>query len=932
MRLKPHLSLALRWGARGLGTLAVWCVWLALAALLLAQLYVGSTRQLEVPGFVLRAFERRLAASGMHATFGRTRFDPSGRILIDDLSVTLPNFSEPLVTARAVFVRLDLWALSLDRFEPLELGVAGGSLRVPAMFSASGRPEEIVRDLDADLTPREADLGVDRLTFRFGRLQVAARGTVHLGALGSGSGAPLPLADFFARHYGTLSRKFADLEAGLDALDQPALEARFIPSQLHGADIDAVLVANGLHLDALRLEASGLRAAGRFPLLNSEPAPIQVRAEADRVRLGAGEAEVRGLQARLQIELPPNRMAAVWRSAEASAADLRLPEAGLDVATPLVRLRPGSASRLGFQAIGRPLGLPLAVSGQWDRRTRSGEAAFSGELSPALLDLAGTHIHGRFSGRLEPLDLKRYAILAEPVRVEGRVRMAPGGAFGGVEADIEARRLSLQFRPAAAAGFVAVDEASGHVEFDGRKLSATDAFIRIGQDYARGSYEEDVPSKRYRFLLRGRLRPMDTAPWFADWWPKFFTPFDFSASLPAADVDLSGQWPTDRQTAVFLSVDAAHPAYRGVAFDRARARLFVRPNIIDDGLEAEAERGGGRAAGTFLARLDADGRLVGLDLDLSSDLEYAPLERIWPERTSAVTAFAFQRPPRLLVRGHLDLPAAPGGAHQQLHIEAASDAPVRYHGFPLDRLSFTAEVRDEDISLHPLALGFAGGAATGRAEVSGQGASRRIRFQASLQNASLPQAIEALRQFSANGPPAGLPLSGDVLPSLAGDRFDLAASAEGAFDDPTSYQGGGKVNLRGPDLARVRLLGLLSEVLPFTALHFTQGRGDFAIDRSRLAFSDVELTGSNSRIQARGTYGLKSHALDFYARIFPLKQNKFVVTQLLSTVITPITYLSQIRLSGTLANPKWSLSPLAPEAGAPPAPASPAPLRSPDIP
>ena len=88
---EPKPLQAARLGARALLTLGVWTLWLALALLLAAQLYVASTDELSLPGFVRRALEARLAASGISATFGRTYFDPTGRIVVENLALTLPD-------------------------------------------------------------------------------------------------------------------------------------------------------------------------------------------------------------------------------------------------------------------------------------------------------------------------------------------------------------------------------------------------------------------------------------------------------------------------------------------------------------------------------------------------------------------------------------------------------------------------------------------------------------------------------------------------------------------------------------------------------------------------------------------------------------------------------------------------------------------------
>ena len=140
--MKPRIIQACLSGARVCGsgavTVAVWTLWLLLSVLAAAQAYVAANRQLELPGFAVREIEARLAASGLHATFGRTLFDPSGRILVQDARLTLAPYNEPVVTADAAYARVRPWALIADRFEPLELRVTGLSIRVPSMLSPSG--------------------------------------------------------------------------------------------------------------------------------------------------------------------------------------------------------------------------------------------------------------------------------------------------------------------------------------------------------------------------------------------------------------------------------------------------------------------------------------------------------------------------------------------------------------------------------------------------------------------------------------------------------------------------------------------------------------------------------------------------------------------------------------------------------------------------
>ena len=112
---------------------------------------------------------------------------------------------------------------------------------------------------------------------------------------------------------------------------------------------------------------------------------------------------------------------------------------------------------------------------------------------------------------------------------------------------------------------------------------APEAFGRIGENYARGSYEHDPATHRYRFLLAGQLRPIDISGWFGDWWPDFFKTFQFPSAPPPASVEVAGRWGrnTAGESRVIVAAQANGAEFRGAHFDYARARLFIRPFFLD---------------------------------------------------------------------------------------------------------------------------------------------------------------------------------------------------------------------------------------------------------------------------------------------------------------------------------------------------------------
>ncbi len=887
--LRP-IWIAGRWCALALGTFALWSLWLGLVALLGVQIYVASTNELELPGFVRRDLERRLEASGVRASFGRTQFDPSGRVLIEDVSLRLPGFPDPVITARAVYVLIDPWALLVNRFEPLELRATGVSLRIPAMFAPSGSADEGIRDLDAVLRPRGDELDLASLSFRLGNLAATATGTLHLGSFQAGQGPGLPLAEFLAHNYGAFSREFAGVAARLADLDQPVLRAELVPSETEGAVVHARLLARNFHLAAAGgLRVSQLRLDAAFPLLPRRPVGVEVSVDADTAQLTQPSATARGVHAVLFGRLAPGQLLPEVRSVELAAAGAAAD--GLAVEAPMVTADLGALPRLQVRVRGLLFSSPLAARIDGNLLTKAATVRFAGEISPGLVGWAGAK-----SGR----DLRPFVALERPVRVSGRADFGAGWTFRTVSARVDARDVR--------AHGVLLDEARGLIRFDGRRLDAPEAYVRVGESVARGSYAGDLATRRYRFLLTGRLRPLEITPWFAkEWWPDFFGNFRFPSAPPAADIDLRGEWGDGLETAAFLSFDSAGPVIRDAAFDRIRGRIFVRPQF-DDILDFSATRGAGTASGTFTRRTEPGSSILRrLDIDLTSTIDLRLARQVVGRRAAAILSpFDFGRPPHVRLQGRIDGPAAPGGPHEDLRIEASSDGPFRFHDFPFEGVAFTAAVHDDKIDVDPLTALFAGGRITGRAKVSGRGAGRRLSFDCSLAHASLARAVTAVEEFSARRRPAGAPQLSAFLPGRTDARIDLSAAAGGPYDDPLGLRGTGQATVRGSDLLQVKLLGLLSQLLNFTSLRFTTARAAFTLDGPEVTFPSVKVTGANSAIVGHGTYNVDRHALDFNVNIYPFREGKFLLPKIFDLATTPMSELGAVRLTGSLDKPSWA--------------------------
>jgi hypothetical protein len=878
---------AVRICGAGVLTLSVWTLWLALAIVLAAQIYVATTHEFALPDFVLRRLEQRLAESGLRATFRRTSFDPTGRILIEDVSVFLPDYADPVITARAGYLRLNPWSLLHGKFEAREIRLNDAAAWVPAILSPSGRSEPILRDLDATVFPDDRNFVVSHLSARLGELIVSAHGNV---SLRPRTGEPSPqFATFLREHFPTFCREAIAFAEKLDRLDHAALDLKLESSETRAAIVSATLLARGFKLETpLSADLGPFELRTRFPLVGDAPAMSRLEFTTDGLRLpydvvaGHVRAVMRGRLRPAQLHFDPVELEL---TAESVAA------AGFSANHLSAVLRPQPLPRLEMETVALAMGAPIAVTANADFSTRMATIRWSGAISPRVLDPISARVH---------VDVRKFFDFETLECDTGEARLGPDWQFQNLAAQVALRGIH--------AHGVTMEEGRAIVQFDGRRLFAPEAYARIGENFARGSYEHEIATREFRFLLEGRLRPLAISEWFHEWWPNFFARFEFPISPPNASVDVRGVWRESRESAIFVWADADKPTIQGEKLDRVRTRLFIRPGFYD-GLELHAiQPGGGSAQGTFTftTNLETE-KWRALDLNLVSTL--APetaAHLIGPTGSEILTVFQFARPPMVKLHGHLDGPDVDGARHRTLDLEAQSAGPFRFFDFPLESGNFTAIVRDDEITLQKFDGHFAGGTAIGHARLWAAGADQRLSFEGSITDASLGLAVGAVQAFSAARKHQPAPPPGKFVQEKINVRLDLKAAAEGLSKDPFSFHGEGKTALRGAQIGEVALFGALSDLLKFTALRFTSAQSSIKINGAKLEFPDVTLRGANSAIDAHGDYALERRELDFKAKIYPFQESGNVLKTVVGAVLTPFSSVFEVKLTGSLEKPDWA--------------------------
>jgi len=883
-----------RWCGSCAYSFARWTLWLLLSALLALQLYVVVARQFPVPAFLLRAIESRLAVSQLTVHFRHAVFDPSGRLLAEDVSLESLAYAEPLFTARALYVRLDPWVLLAGHFEPREICVAHASVFVPAMLSPTGRTEAFVSDCDvtAYFTPRQRVIKLAQFNCRLENLVVTARGALHLPEIASPA-APgmLPLAEFIAQNYPQFSRQLAHLDDELASFDEPQLHIELTPSDAGGALVTAVLNARAFHRETpWPMRATELRATAKMPLLGQAAAPASLDLSATEFFLPT-RANTQSVDLQVQGLVWPDRLHFIPRTVDFSAATF----GGWSVqgTNLLVHLTPGPLPGVQAEIAGIIAGTPVSLHGQADLKAQNARAGFDVAFGPALLAQISARMHSHLSGLLT---------FTPPIAFHGNAEFADGWHLADLSTHFEAQHLTVKGVP--------VDAVRGWADLRGHDLNVTDVILHQHDNFALGSYSMNTATLDYRFLLHGRLRPLEIANWFHPEWAGFWKDFSFPTIPPEGDADAQGTWGPANHSDVFVFADAASPVVHGVPFDRVRAILHIVDGNYYDAREVLLGRGARTARGRFTRLIDpVKDTWSRMEFDATSNLDLTEGARIFGQAgEDFITPFNFAQPPTVHATGVLDSPAAPGGEHKLVQLVVASSGRFKLYGFPLNDVSFDATLRDDDIDLPRIEASFSEGTLKGLAFLTGPDATRRMRFDFHLANASLGHTITTVDEFLAeqNNQPPDPPTK--FIQRAADIRFDLAAAAEGRYHDPLSFTGRGTTALTGTELGQIHLLGLLSQLVTFTSLRFTDAQAkDFTIEKNKLSFPEVNVTGANSAIKAKGDYWLDKKTLEFNAKVYPFGESRFLPSQLLDKVLTPVSMLAEVKLTGTLDQPKWAL-------------------------
>ena len=875
-----------------------------LAGLVCVFAYVVTLNESSMPDFLIRLLERKLQAEGASLSMAGIRLQPSGRITIDNPVIHSEALQSEIARADLISIKLNPALLLFGEIRLSELDVFNGSLTVPALLSPSGLSEPLVDQIDLRIENQPRGWDIKRSKFRFAGARGIASGIIDLD--------DLPFEQATPSAPQTLNER-------LVAFHKAAQEAKAALAPITGLEAR-------IQFDAPKGDAKSLHAQ-----LTIEKAQWkdQAQAEGIRIELDAWLDQYARMEVEIDRAMGPQNTFVEKLRFETAWGTIPKPKNWLPVFARLTADSFGKnvevLSHLTLEA--KPL-----ENSNWEA-----SLAFALQNSPWQLNAIGNPEARTASLDLSGTPTKELVSFISEIAPEYVAQFAPEAQENLAKWPIETYasiideptvRLSAEFDgawiPHKADAFLDVgrivsrgayfDRAIAQAELRGKKLEVSNLWLRSGPQAGWMSIGLNFETLQRRILIDGLFNPNLIDDWIPDdWWTEFWANFEFPEAGFYCLLD-SSQIVKHPETLKITGYGLGEGLIlRGHPMKEIETRMYILQRYFDMyDMKLAREEGDARGEAQFsIAEDPRDGRykMSGLWIDAESniDLSIAPdlISEVRQDVIEILEPYRYEVPPHVK--------AKTSSVRNKDHFEYAIDLQIdadhwfSYYHFPLDRVSATVKLGNGWASLPAITADLAGGKARAQVEIK----EKRIELKVVLSEAHFGNTLKASAiYFAANDKKSSASTFSTEELSSYGGIVNTVFEGKGIVGDTLSFNGDGSYDIKDADFYQLQLFGGLSSVLegvglPFTTLKFKDAAGKFIVNKRYIEFPDALLKGPVAQIGAKGNYDLDVGDLDFKAKLFPFRSN--LLLQLPGRVIDLFTGIFEVSLTGTIADPKWSL-------------------------
>ena len=846
-----------------------------------------------VPERLLKIVTAKIKEQGLTLKYEKITLDFRGDLIIKKASLSFDKSGETALEVDQLYLDINYASLLLGRVPLNNLKLDNARIYYPAMVSPTGTNQRMLDKVNLVFSRRWTNWNLKYFTAKFQQLDIVASGDLSAGfAILSKTKQKEEPKDLYL-NYLQLARAVSDQSKYLDLLDAPKVEMIFY--SLSKAEFSTEIIA----------DIAGFKKEGM--------------------------PEIRTIRAETKIQLLPELQ--LQEALQFSANSVELPEQQLTVQEVEVYAYNNQIIQDLHSAF--PLRVDLRTGSIEIKGTKIDQAVFTGKLLNQD-DVEGTLLLSLYEGVLEA-----------PIKANWKEQTGEGSLSGSIDIErifdrpefdhLWKLRWSKQHKPVyldvefAYPGNLEDTEATFRVEtrdidiiktpfqwvrargtLEGTKV---DVYQLEGGGYGNDllcTFGQDFKSPFYRFTMAGRFRPHDIDVWWRDWWRKTFDYLEIKGELPWMDMSIRNAFTYKKQLTLFGYGQAENVDLKGMHFDKASAKMFIRPNYIDV-LELKLARPEGQATGQFQRHLETSKlKNVIVDIDSNLDLE-SSLNLFGESGLHLIEPYTWTANPKISLVGEFNFEN--DSNWQDLMIEIRTDQTMTFYNFPLDSLEVNCHYDHGDILLDKILFDFAGGKGEGEASYLKQDDLSFLLFDFDIENAELKESLTRLATVQTpkveNTEDSAAPKS--KLDSLKGKLNIHASGISPAGTGLDRVMARGNIEITEGNLAQIPLFGPLSTLMPFTKLQLNTAKTFFAWDEGKMTFPNLVMTGNTARLEGVGDYYTDSSELDFQVRVMLLRETDIpLISNVIMPILDPVSKMAAINLKGSLSDPLWrfAMSPL----------------------
>lgn len=897
---KSPIRFAWRGACNSCKALFQWCYSAIVLLLLCATIfsaYVATLGDIPVPNFIIRELQSQLRNKGVDLRMDGVRFQPNGRIIFERPELHSKELGSTIVAADTAIAKLKLGYLAFGSVTVDEIRLSSGRLVIPAMLTPSGEPTTAVRSINLEATHRSQRWNISYANFAIDDLKVSLSGLLDDSLFqpsqneseGPKTSINQTILDIspkiiqLQRELKRLGAPFCTIE--LDVLNKrQTAQIHFGARQLTAAPEivirDLVLHANYIHDSQLSVKA------------HAQHAQLPKETTAEHIHLDAKWRESTPVE-----KLLPDRI-------HLSATNVT--HRGISTPSLCVDAEPGTETHQASLQLAFPEE-PIVARVTHDIATQTSSVDLTAQLDSAILTILKP-----LAQELTQQDITKLVSLEKAIDLHAIAQLDETLKPTYIEAIAQAGPTSILGAN--------IDYASTHASLIGPQIDVHAIRLNSGKQQGVIKIGYNLDTLLRRILVEGSFDPTMINGWFKPWWAAMWNGMTFPEEGMLTYLDSQAIF--KRPDTVFVTGTGyvRDLDLRGMPVEELRTRIFSLFHYVDLYEMELATEDGQQAIGEIQFHMDRDIRdekdkLTGIWIQAIStlDVKNAPniLWEIAEATADILEPYCYDLPPFIAARSssirHKD------EYLNDIDLEIETENAFSFYGFPFDSLDAFVHIDDDVIDVPRAEARLGDGLVKATAFIVGDG----LEVDAQLDQVGFGQALNATNTyFASDGSDTAEALDPERLLSFGG-KMDAQFQGNGILGDPLSFVGEGAFSISEADLGSFRLFGLLSSTinalnLPIlkhlTTLEFSRAKSPILVKRDIVRLTEGEIDGPGASIKTKGTYNIETDALDFTARLFPLRNNKVpVITPLLNLPLDLFSNIFEISVSGTFDEPRLSL-------------------------